>query len=122
MKGGSPQPPGNHKNPLENAVARNLYYQLLDASPEDQVLVYRALRARLADDVPAEERQERGLQCARACAWDTRPGLAVQEDLRRLAQLTARSDRVAVKQIRAHFGSYPSAAKTAQRFWATQEG
>ncbi len=72
-----PKNPSHPTGPAGRAVAiaRNLYYQLLDASPEDQVLVYRALRARLADDVPAGERQEQALQCARACARDTAQAL-----------------------------------------------
>lgn len=57
-------------DPRANALARTIYYQLKDRAPIDQVLVYRALRERLANDVPADERQDRALRSVQACARD----------------------------------------------------
>ncbi len=65
-------------------------------------------RARLAiGDWPTEWEYEEYTRCIRLVA-------------RRQGQPPPRI--AGIKQIRAHFGSYPSAAKAAQRFWATREG
>lgn len=53
-----------------SVLARSLYYALKDRSVQDQVLVYRALRERLVDDVPEGARQVRALECVQTCATE----------------------------------------------------